>query len=169
MYYNYKKLLILNNVFDIITKKGGITLFGIASNEIFWIAAIIIFSAAEAATSGLVSIWFAGGALAGLIAAMLNADIWVQTTVFFAVSIILLIALRGIAVNSFKNRSSKTDIDRIIGQHITVEDVEENNTDAIARINDVEWKIRSNDGSRLEKGEVVKVEKIDGVRLIVSK
>ena len=161
--------MILNNVFDIITRKGGIKLFGIASNEIFWIAAIIIFSVAEAATSGLVSIWFAGGALAGLIAAMLNADIWVQTTIFFAVSIVLLIALRGVAVKSFKNRSEKTDIDRIIGQHVTVENVEKNNIDATATINDIEWKIRSNDGSRLEKGEVVKVEKIDGVRLIVSK
>ena len=98
-------------------------MFGIASNEIFWIAAIIIFSVAEAATSGLVSIWFAGGALAGLIAAMLNADIWVQTTIFFAVSIVLLIALRGVAVKSFNNRSEKTDIARIIGQHVTVENV----------------------------------------------
>lgn len=150
-------------------RKGGIKLFGIASNEIFWITAIIIFSVAEAATSGLVSIWFAGGALAALIAAMLNANIWVQTTLFFAVSVILLIALRRIAVDSFKNRSGKTDIDRIIGQYVTVANVEENKIDATATINDIDWKVRSADGSSLSNGEVVKVEKIEGVRLYVSK
>ena len=36
---------------------------------ILWLVALVVFAAAEAVTVNLVSIWFAGGALAALIAA----------------------------------------------------------------------------------------------------
>ena len=77
------------------------------SNEMFWLAAVVIFAVAEATTQGLVSIWFAGGALAGLIAAMIGASITVQTVIFIAVSAILILALRKIAVKSQRSRMLK--------------------------------------------------------------
>ena len=43
-----------------------------------WTAVIIIAIALEAATAQLVSIWFAGGGLAGLIAHFLHAPFWLQ-------------------------------------------------------------------------------------------
>ena len=41
-------------------------------STIIWIAAIVIFGVVEAATVGLVSIWFVIGSAAGLIAAVLD-------------------------------------------------------------------------------------------------
>lgn len=41
-----------------------------------WIAAIIIFGVAEAATAGLTSIWFVLGSVAGLIAAVCGGPVW---------------------------------------------------------------------------------------------
>ena len=44
----------------------------------------------EVATLGLTSIWFAGGAVVAVIAAALQAPIWLQILLFFAVSLLLL-------------------------------------------------------------------------------
>ena len=55
---------------------------------IIWIAAIIIFGIAEAATAGLVSIWFVVGAVAALVATELGAALWLQFAVFLVVSIL---------------------------------------------------------------------------------
>ena len=52
-----------------------------------WIAAIVIFGIAEAATAGLVSIWFVAGAVAALLSLELGAVLWLQIVVFLAVSI----------------------------------------------------------------------------------
>ena len=52
-----------------------------------WIGLIVIFLIVEGLTAGLVTIWFAVGALAALIAAMFHAPLWLQLVWFFAVSI----------------------------------------------------------------------------------
>ena len=52
-----------------------------------WIGLIVIFLVIEGLTAGLVTIWFAVGALAALIAAMFHAPLWLQLVWFFAVSI----------------------------------------------------------------------------------
>ena len=54
---------------------------------VIWIAAIVVFGIVEAVTVGLVSIWFVLGAVAGLLAAVLGAALWVQIVLFFVVSI----------------------------------------------------------------------------------
>lgn len=63
-------------------------------STIIWIAAIVIFGVVEVATVGLVSIWFVIGSVAGLVAAALDAPIWLQVVLFFLVSIAALIATR---------------------------------------------------------------------------
>ena len=45
---------------------------------IYWLALVILFGIAEAATLGLTSIWFAVGALAAMIAAICHASLLVQ-------------------------------------------------------------------------------------------
>lgn len=142
---------------------------GLVLNEILWILAIVIFSILEATTQGLVSIWFAGGAVAALIAASLNADTMIQSSVFIVVSVILLIALRGIAKKNLKNKTEKTNADRIIGETVTVEKVSPiKKNEGTVKINDVEWKIVVQN-SELSVGDILTVEKIEGVKLIARK
>lgn len=142
---------------------------GLVLNEILWILAIVIFSILEATTQGLVSIWFAGGAVAALIAASLNADTMIQSTVFIVVSIILLIALRGIAKKNLKNKTEKTNADRIIGETVTVEKISSvKKNEGTVKINDVEWKVMVPD-CELLVGDILTVEKIEGVKLIARK
>ena len=51
-----------------------------------WLGLIVAFIAVEAATVNLVSIWFIGGAVAGLVCAILGVPALLQWTVFIAVS-----------------------------------------------------------------------------------
>ena len=52
-----------------------------------WLALLILFVVAEGASVSLVSIWFAAGALAAVIAALLGASTVVQTVLFLVVSV----------------------------------------------------------------------------------
>ena len=63
---------------------------------IWWLAALVIFAVAEAVTVNLISIWFAGGALAALIAAGLSAPLWLQIVLFLVVSGVLLALVAGV-------------------------------------------------------------------------
>ena len=59
-----------------------------------WFAAMVIFGIVEAATVALVSVWFMGGALGGMITALAGGEVWLQVTVFLVVSGLLLACLR---------------------------------------------------------------------------
>ena len=62
--------------------------------SILWFLMMVAFLVAESSTVALVSLWFAFGALAALIASLLNAQLWVQVALFLAVSGALLALLR---------------------------------------------------------------------------
>ena len=81
---------------------------------IIWIAAIIIFGIAEAATAGLVSIWFVVGAVAALVATELGAALWLQFAVFLVVSILALIATRPLARKMLDKTIVPTNADRVL-------------------------------------------------------
>ena len=128
----------------------------------------MIFSVVEIVTTGLVSIWFAGGALIALFAAMLGFSTGVQIFVFIAVSAVLIILLRKYAVGLAKKKTGKTDLDRIIGQDIILtQTINPQNNSGKAMINDVEWKVKSQTGEIIEEGTLCSVVDIEGVRLVV--
>ena len=65
--------------------------------KIIWLVLLLLFAASEAVTVGLTSIWFAAGALIALIAALLGGAMWIQLTLFLAVSLLCLLAVRPLA------------------------------------------------------------------------
>ena len=83
---------------------------------IIWLAILAFFLVVEAITAGLATIWFAGGALAAAIAAYLGAEIWLQILLFLAVSIILLIFTRPLAVKYMSKDLEKTNVNSLIGK-----------------------------------------------------
>ena len=136
---------------------------------IFWLAAMVIFIIAEATTVTLVSIWFAVGALGAILIALLGGGLTLQVTVFLALAIVLLIFLRGAVRKHFAPRITRTNVDSVIGATgIVVTPV--NNIAALGQvqINGVEWSARSTDGSYIGAGTLVKVDKIEGVKVFVS-
>ena len=138
--------------------------------EIIWLALLIVFAITEGVTVAMVSIWFMGGALAALIAALCGAELWVQVVLFFAVSILLLLCLRPLSKRLIKQKKVATNADSNIGKEAVVtERIDNLQGSGAVRISGVEWSARSADGSEIEKGAVVRVLRIEGVKVCVER
>ena len=136
---------------------------------IFWLAAMVVFLAAEAMTVTLVSIWFAIGALGAIVVALLGGSVVVQVTVFLALAVALLLSLRTVVRRHFTPHVTKTNVDSVIGATgIVITPV--NNIAALGqvRINGIEWSARSTSGSHIPAGALVRVDKVEGVKVFVS-
>ena len=137
---------------------------------IVWIAAVVVFVLAEAATVGLVSIWFVGGAVGALVAAILDAGVLAQCVVFVVVSALLLALLRPIAMKHFHpGKTVRTNADRLIDREALVTEPIDllHNTGAV-KIDGVIWTARTKDGANLPEGTLVRVDHIDGAKVIVT-
>lgn len=139
-------------------------------DTIIWLALMIIFLIVEAACPiHLVSIWFAAGSFCAVIATILGAPIWLQIAIFLAVSCVLLAALWPFKKKFLNPRITKTNVDSIIGTEGYVTQVIDNlHATGQVKLGGMEWTARSQDGSIIQEGTLVKVEKIEGVKAIVS-
>lgn len=134
-----------------------------------WLGLIVAFIAVEAATVNLVSIWFIGGAVAGLVCAILDVSVLLQWTVFIAVSAGLLALLRPVLKKYLRVKPTKTNADRLVGQEALVTEQIDNlrETGAI-RINGVLWTAKSADDTQIPIGTRVVIERIEGAKVYVK-
>ena len=136
-----------------------------AAMQIIWLVLLIVFAASEAATVGLTSIWFAAGAFTALVAALLGGPLWVQLTLFFAVSLLCLIAVRPLAKKHLNSRVEH----RVIGAKAQVtEDIDNIHGKGAVVIRGMPWSARSEDGGPIAAGTMVKVLRIEGVKVFVE-
>ncbi len=136
---------------------------------IFWVVLLIALIVIEAATAQMVTIWFAAGSVGAIVAELLGAQPWLQWLVFIVVSVVALVATRPLVKKLTKTRVQPTNADRCIGKTAVV--TEEIDNDAVkgqVNVDGVIWTARSSDGSVIEKDAKVKIEKIDGVKVIVK-
>ena len=133
------------------------------------IVALILFGIAEAATVGLVSIWFVAGALAALIAVLLGAGIWVQLVAFVVVSAAALALTRPLVKKITAGRSVPTNADRVLGRTARVtETIDNDSASGAVYVDGKTWTARSADGSVLPAGSRVEIRRMEGVKLIVE-
>lgn len=146
-------------------------MFGMQTMTAVWVVLIIAFLVIEGVVPGLVSIWFALGALAALIAAMLGAQIWLQALWFVIVSVVALVLTRPLAKKYVNSRTQATNADMLIGQECIVkESIDALRGTGAVFIAGKEWTARcANPEETLEPGAVAVVERIEGVKLIVRK
>ena len=135
----------------------------------FWTIAIIVFMSVEASTAQFVSIWFAGGSFAALIAAIFEVSLPLQILIFVLVSGLLLIFTKKF-VDRFKSKSGiKTNFNALIGQvAVVTEDISNLDGKGAAKLRGIEWSARSEDNMKIKQGTYVTVKNIDGVKLIVT-
>lgn len=136
---------------------------------VIWLILIVVFLFMEANTVALVSMWFAGGALIAMIAALLGAVPGVQIVLFLGVSGILLTLLRPFLRKYITPKLTKTNVDAVIGSKGVVT-VEVNNelAQGTVKLGAMEWTARSTSGEVLSTGTQVVVNKIEGVKVFVS-
>ncbi len=117
---------------------------------VIWIAAIVVFGIVEAVTVGLVSIWFVLGAVAGLLAAALAAT-------------------RPLVQRMLRRDETPTNADRVLGQTARVTETIDNTVPTGAVYADGKtWTARSASGRVIPKDTMVKVQRMEGVRLFVE-
>ena len=137
--------------------------------KIVWLVLLVAFAAAEAITVGLTSIWFAAGALAALVAALLGGPLWVQVTLFLLVSLLCLAAVRPLAKKHLNNKVEATNADRVIGAQAQVtEDIDNVHGKGAVVIRGITWSARSEDGGPISAGAMVRVLRIEGVKVFVE-
>ena len=134
-----------------------------------WLALMVVFLIAEAATVVMVSLWFAAGALVALVASLLGAAIWLQVVLFLAVSAALLASLRPVVRKHFTPKLTRTNVDSIIGSsgYVTA-DIDNVSAAGSVKLGAMEWTARSVTGEKIKAGTLVKVEKIEGVKAFVT-
>ena len=138
--------------------------------QYFWLALLIIFVVVECLTVGLVSIWFAGGALVAMLLAMAGAGAIWQDIVFLITSGLLLIITRPFVKKYLLNKKVKTNYQSVIGEVAKVtETIDNYNQTGTAFADGKEWTARSTEDTvTMEKDTLVKVVAIEGVKLMVE-
>lgn len=135
-----------------------------------WMALVIIFLVVELVTVGLTTIWLAGGALVAFILAAVGAGFWLQLAAFFVVSFVLIYFTRPFAVKYLNPRRTRTNSEELIGEVVKVtERIDNRAAEGTALAKGLEWSARAvSDDMVIEKDTLVKVLRIEGVKLIVE-
>ena len=135
-----------------------------------WLAFMVGFVIVEAACPfHLVSIWFAVGSLAAMLAAVLGAQLWLQITLFLVVSVGLLVATLPLVKKFVIPRQKRTNVDAVIGTRGYVTEAVDNLSAAgQVKLGGMYWTARSEDGHRIPAGTLVEVTHIEGVKAFVT-
>lgn len=139
--------------------------------SICWLVLLVVLIIIEIATLGLTTIWFAGGAFAGLLGALFGFSIAVQVAVFCIVSAVLLFITRPIAVKYFNKTRERTNVDRLIGRTAVVtQDIDNTLGTGEVVAAGMIWTARASvESHKIIKGDTVEILNISGAKLIVRK
>ncbi len=136
---------------------------------ILWLVLLVVFLIVEASTVTLVSIWFAAGSLAALLAALFGAKLWLQVTLFLFVAVLSLIALRPLFRKFIRPKLTATNVDSVIGTTgLVTASVDNVTAVGQVKLGAMEWTARSTSGAPIPAGTLVKVDRIEGVKAFVT-
>lgn len=137
---------------------------------VVWLVAMIVLLVIEGVVPGLISIWFALGALAALVSALLHAPLWLQIVWFLVVSIAALALTRPLAKKYINAKTQPTNADMLIGKECVVRESIDNVLGAGAvSVDGKVWTARTeNDDIKVREGSRAVVVRIEGVKLIVK-
>ena len=135
-----------------------------------WLALMVIFIIVEAACPvHLVSVWFAAGAFVAALTGLLHGPVWLQVLLFLVVSVGLLAMLFPLVKKYLNPKIEKTNVDAVIGSKgYVAEDIDNIEAHGRVKLGGMEWTARSTDGSVIKAGTLIRVDKIEGVKVFVS-
>lgn len=120
----------------------------------------------ELITINLVTIWFAMGAIGGLITASITDNIIIQIVVFISVSVIALLITKPLVAKFRKRKITPTNLDRVIGKTgIVTKEISKDSYGEV-KVEGSIWTAKS--AKKIKEKSQVKVLKIEGVKLLVE-
>lgn len=137
---------------------------------IIWLGLLVFFLVVEAACPlHLVSLWFAAGSLVALIVYLLQGPLWLQVTLFLLVSCALLIALWPLSKKYLTPKLTATNVDSVIGSTGLVTAAVDNvRAEGQVKLGAMVWTARSTSGESIPEGTLVKVDRVEGVKVFVT-
>ena len=134
-----------------------------------WLVLLIFFIVVEASTVSVVSLWFAAGALAALVAALLHGGLWLQIGLFAVVSVGMLLALRPVVRKHFTPKLTRTNVDSVIGMEgFVTEPIDNISSTGQVKLGAMAWTARSTDGQPIPVGTRIRADRVEGVKVYVS-
>ena len=138
---------------------------------VFWLAVVIVFLVVELSTVTLTSIWFAAGGLIALFIAMAGGNLTLQVIAFLIAAFGMFFATKPWADKVINQKKVSTNADRAIGEVVRVlERISNLDQTGMVIVHGQEWTARTeNDKTIIEQGELVRVLRISGVKVIVDR
>ena len=134
-----------------------------------WLGLMVLFLLLEGVSVAVVSLWFAVGALAAMLTALLGGGLWLQIVVFAVVSCAMLALLRPVLRKYFTPKLAKTNVDSVIGSvGLITEEIDNLTAQGRVKIGGMYWAARSTSGENLPADMKVKVDRVEGVKVFVS-
>lgn len=136
---------------------------------VFWLILLVIFLVVEAMTVGLVSIWFAVGALVALVLDLLGVNFIIQIVAMLVVSLVFFL----IFVAKRKDKESETHLptnaDRYVGRAARVTQIIDpiRGTGQVL-VDGLVWSAKPTDGKIIEEDRQVVIVSIQGVHALVK-
>nr|MDR2964341.1 NfeD family protein [Treponema sp.] len=147
-----------------LTKIGYINAYWI------WVFLTVLFTVIEVFTFGLVTVWFALASFIMIFLAFIpKFPFMYQIMVFLALSAVILIYTRPIAIKKFKMGRVKTNVESLVGMNALVTKKIGEFDKGEVKLNGQIWSAHSEDGSIIEEGTKCEVVRIEGVHAIVKK
>ena len=137
---------------------------------LLWLGILAVLLIIEAATVGLVTVWFAGGALVAFVLALAGAGLLIQIAVFCVISVILLIFTRPVAAGWLNHGRVRTNAQSLICETAVVtEEIDNLANSGQVQVRGQYWMARTEqENTRILKNTRVKIQSISGVKLIVK-
>ena len=134
-----------------------------------WIVIAAIFAVVEVFSRGLTTIWFAIGALAAAVIAVLKLPTIVQVAAFVAISIVMLYLTKPLLEKRVRKGKVMEKEELLVGQKaLVVADINPQRS-GIASVGHQQWTAIAEDPSvTIPKGREVTILRIEGVKLVVK-
>ena len=134
---------------------------------ILWLVIVVLLTVIEVSTINLVSVWFIVSALVSLFMSFIVDSFYIQFAVFVCLGLVLMLITRPILVKKLARRKVPTNFDRVIGMEgVVTEEITKFKMGEV-KTDGKKWSAVSEE--KIEVGEHVIVEAIDGVKLVVRK
>lgn len=137
---------------------------------VLWLAVVVVFLVVELSTVTLTSIWFAAGGLIALFVAMAGGNFLAQMIAFLIAAFGMFFATKPWADKVINAKKTSTNADRAIGEEVRVlERISNLDQTGVVMVHGQEWTARTEDDKMvIEQGELVRIIRISGVKLIVE-
>lgn len=138
---------------------------------LLWLVVVVVFLVAELSTVTLTSIWFAAGGLIALFVAMAGGGFAFQMIAFLVGSFAMFFATKPWADKVINAKKISTNADRALGEEVRViERINNLDQTGMVMVHGQEWTARTEDDNiSIEQGELVRILRISGVKVIVER